>query len=220
MNMKIKDSILVQFALFASLVVISVFSYCYLFQFLPAQERMMKKGLFEKIAAVTVLSKPSLIKALETQDDITLLSSIESISSIEDVNGAYILDQEGKVVMHNKTTEWGAVYKDELSRQAVSGKNLLLQKNVKSGEYLFSHPLASSATLVIALSGQKIDETLSSAKKNAFYMSLLSFISVVGLLILYLHSRIFELDHRKIAVGEDDFSGGGTGTRRVRFFSA
>ena len=128
-----KQNIFMQFVLFACLVVTLLLAYIYLFQYLPSQERLLRRNIFDKLKVIAQLSKPALTKAITGKDDISLLSQIENIVKVDDVSTAYILDNNGKVVMHDKTNEWGAVYTDAVSRLAVSKKDNLVQ-STKDGK--------------------------------------------------------------------------------------
>lgn len=149
---------------FSILIVLSLLLYFYAFQHIPSQEKLLKKALSEKAAAVAAISRGSLSAALETRDDIMMLGIIENMMKVEGVSGAYILAHDCKVVLHDKTSEWGRTYSDETAKQAVKAGKPLEQR--LPGGYLFSAPLVSSATLCVTLSALKLEDSIASLKKN------------------------------------------------------
>ncbi|MBN1622493.1 MAG: PAS domain-containing protein [Endomicrobiales bacterium] len=177
-----KLNISLKIVIFFSLILVSTLFFLFYYYFLPMQEKQLKRNLYDKVKTVSDLSQPLINKALKNNDDITLLSQIEEILKIKDINSAYILDNKGRVITHNQTSEWGKIYDDEISRKIVEKKKEMVNK-IPSG-YLYSIPITSSATFCIRLSEQKIKENMNALEKNVGYTFLS--ISVTGILLFYL----------------------------------
>jgi PAS domain S-box-containing protein len=190
----------------SAVAVLLVVLYC--FQYIPAQKKLLRSALFEKVKTVFSLSGPTLTKALQTRDDIMMLSAIESIMKIEDINTVYILDNGGKVITHDKTAEWGKTYTDEQSKNAVNAKKIIRQ-SVQYG-FLFSEPITSSATLCVGLSSQKYEESVSSLNKEAFFTGLIIFIIAAAGFILLIQNTVF-IKLKKLNVTLSSLALGGSG---------
>ncbi|MBA7548278.1 hypothetical protein ES705_40729 [subsurface metagenome] len=108
---------------------------------------------------------------------------------MEDENtfSAFILNKDGKVIVHNKTDQWGQIYKDKISERALKAKKLLIQSFKRQGEkaYNISLPLLSNShTFFIGFNISNINQIIDQRRKNLytasgiilFLMSSLSFI--------------------------------------------
>lgn len=162
----------------------------YIFQFLPTQQKLLTKNLFDRAKTINNLSGPFIVKSLETKDDLMLLSQVESIMKLDDINTVYILDNTGKVVTHDRTSEWGKIYNDEISKKVIDAKKILIQKSSELKGYLYSAPISSSATLCIGLSMQKTNDTLALVKKNTFYSAITIFILCISVVAFFVFSQI------------------------------
>jgi PAS domain-containing protein len=133
----------------------SILLYIYMAQHLPTVRSLLERNLTDKVQAIAGLSKPPVAKALETGDDISLLIQVENLARTDDVSAAYVLDEKGTVLIHNKNAEWHKTYTDAASQKAVSSSTELVQRI--AGGYLYSIPVSTSATLCVQLSSQRSD---------------------------------------------------------------
>ena len=172
---KLFQSIFFKLFAFSVLIVFTITLYFYAFQYLPSQEKLIRSGLLDRAKTVFGLSGNTLTKGIQTHDDIMMLTTIESIMKIEDINTAYVLDNDRKVMLHDKTSEWGTVYNDETATKAVGAGKTIRQR--VSGGYIFSTPLTSSATLCVGISTQKLEESIASLNKDSFYSALIVLIT-------------------------------------------
>jgi len=90
---------------------------------------------------------------------------------VSDISTVYVLDSKGKVLSHDKTGEWGKIYNDELTKKILSSKKKSMYISQEARGYIYSMPLASSATLCIGISSDKIDTRYGLIKKNAAFVS-------------------------------------------------
>jgi PAS domain-containing protein len=190
------------------------------FCLLPAQQKLLEKNLFEKAKTIYTLSGPSIRHALQTHDDITILTQIDGIMKTEDITSVVVLDNTCKVLLHNETNEWGKTYNDPLYKNAVAANKVLLQKAQGSANHMYSIPLASSSTLVIGFSTAKHFAAFEEQRQEALYISLALLLagSVVFFLLIAsrLQKRYATLAHRLKSValnggnvdmpGNDEFS--------------
>ncbi|MFA5779238.1 MAG: hypothetical protein WC947_03800 [Elusimicrobiota bacterium] len=185
-----KQNIFFKSILFVFAVIASLLIFFYVFQFLPAQKKLLNKNLFDRAKTIYNLSGPIIVKAIETKDDLLILSQIENIMKLDDISTVYILDSDGKVITHDRTAEWGKIYGDEISKKAGGTKKELIQKSPEIKGYLYSVPLTSSATLCVGLSQQKTNETFDLIKKNAFYSAITVLIAVISIFAFFIFSQI------------------------------
>jgi PAS domain-containing protein len=190
----------------SSIAVLLAVLYC--FQYIPAQKKLLRSALFEKVRTVFSLSGGTLTKALQTRDDIMMLSAVESIMKIEDISTVYVLDNNCKVITHDKTAEWGKMYSDGQSKNAVASQKMLRQ--VEPYGFLFSEPLTSSATLCVGLSSQKLDESVASLNKEAFFTGLIIFIAASAGFLLLIQNILF-LKLKKLSESLRSLALGGSG---------
>jgi PAS domain-containing protein len=160
--------------LILGLLVLIILLYSSLVLQLPFVETLLERNLTDKVQAITELAKPAIAKALETGDDISLLIQVESLSRTADVAAAYVLDENGTVVIHNKTAEWRKAYTDPASLKAVHSPSSLVQR--VPGGYLYSVPAASSATLCVQLSSQRSDALRRYAVRRALLTGVILFL--------------------------------------------
>ncbi|MBN1822796.1 MAG: hypothetical protein JW803_00595 [Endomicrobiales bacterium] len=180
-----KRSNFLKFVLFVALLVAAVTGGIYLFHFIPAQEELLRLNLFDRVKTAYMLSEKNLFKGAELRDDLMLLKQIESISKVDDIISAFILDETGKVITHNKTAEWGKTYADPYSKKALASKRIFRQKVNEPDAYLFSMPLPSSSTLCIAISNTKMERTAGTTAGNAALTGLIIFILSVAAAALF-----------------------------------
>jgi len=185
-----KQNIFLKSIMFVFIVITSLLVFFYVFQFLPAQKKILNKNLFDRAKTIYNLSGSIIIRAIETKDDLLVLSQVENIMKLDDINTVFILDNDGRVITHNRTAEWGKIYSDEISKKAVETKKNFIQKSPEIKGYLYSVPLTSSATLCIGLSQQKTNETFDLIKKNAFYSAITILILVISIFAFFIFSQI------------------------------
>jgi hypothetical protein len=189
-------SLFLKILVFSVSIILLLVVYFYSFLYVPSQEKLIRANLFDRVKTIFVLSDNRLIKALQTHDDIMMLSVIENIMKLDDISTAYLLDNNCKVITHDKTTQWGKTYTDNLSKKAVATKKILRQKSEFG--YLFSLPLTSSATLCVGISSEKLTESISSLNSSALIegviILLISGILLYGFIYLRIYPRYAKLN--------------------------
>lgn len=191
---ELKQKIFVRFCAFSLVLIGLLVVVFYSFQLLPAQKRLLKDKLLDRAKTISNISSPIIIKALDTKDDITLLSQIDNIMKYaDDVNIVYILDSEGRVIAHNKTGEWGKIYSDPNTKKAISSKTDIISKTAEPAGFLQSHPLIGNdriGTLFIGISSQKMNEAFSTMIANALYSAIPTFLLVVLAFLMFVSREI------------------------------
>lgn len=164
--------------------------YLYYFQFLPQHEKQLKRGLYDQTKAVAAVAKSAIVNALSKQDDIQLIAQIETIKKINGVTTVYILNNEGKVVTHDKTNQWGKTYNDSVLQKAIAGKKTGMRPFHASGGYIFYMPLTSSETLFIGLTTNTINQKIGLLKENAVYSIAVSITICALFFIVFVFSQV------------------------------
>ena len=132
------------------------------------------------------------------------------------IHYAMILDPKGKIIAHNSMVEVGNVYQDEMTNQALSSWNTVLQYSTDNILDI-STPLAISTkrwgTLRIGISLQKLKKEVSSMAWNyIIYTSLFILIAtgviafLFGLITKPLKSLTNEMDETEPGVDPSSFS--------------
>lgn len=153
--------------------------------FLPTVRLHMKNNISDKIVAVTAMAVGPINRAVKEKDDVLLLIQIQNLAHMDDIAAAYILDADGKILIHDRTSEWGQKYTDTFHRTAITKRKPLIQKS-SSTSWLYSIPLQSSATLCMVVSSQKIDTALTDLKKRTGYTAgALIFIVAIAIMLLF-----------------------------------
>lgn len=128
----------------------------YAFHFLPTLRRSLDQSVFEKNRISVAAALPRITTALRSGDDVLLLLQIESLARAENAVAAYIIDRDGRVIIHNAVDQWGRSYTDAPHRIAASASGSLYQRTGPT-HWLYSEPVVSTLTLCIPLSSQKAD---------------------------------------------------------------
>jgi hypothetical protein len=119
------------------------------------KESELEKLTVEKARAAVSVNIGAINKSLESSDDITMLSYIESIAKFENISSCFILDRNNRVIIHNNTSEWNAERKGSVYDRAVKYDGELVQYTQSENLLLFSAPLAKNYTLCCIFSIQK-----------------------------------------------------------------
>jgi hypothetical protein len=134
---------------------------------------------------------PSFNKALENSDNIGLLINIESIAKIENITTCFILDKNGKVIVHNNMGERNAEGASGIYNRAIKQKTQSLQRTPNKDFLLFSEPLINDCTLFCIFSAKKAKETSRNWKIK--YYTAASSAALFIVVILYFLSKLFIL---------------------------
>jgi hypothetical protein len=134
---------------------------------------------------------PSFNKALENSDDINLLINIESIAKIENITTCFILDKNGKVIVHNNINEWNTERTSRIYNRVIKQKAQSLQQTPDKDFLLFSEPLTSDCTLFCIFSVKETKEISRNWKVK--YYTVASFVVLFIVIILYFLSKLFIL---------------------------
>ncbi|OEG71666.1 hypothetical protein ATZ36_13565 [Candidatus Endomicrobiellum trichonymphae] len=141
----------------------------------------------EKAKSALKVIVPSFNKALENSDDINLLINIESVAKIENITTCFILDKNGKVVIHNNIRERTTM----IYNRAIEQKAQSLQQALNKDFLLFSEPLISDCTLFCIFSVKKAKEISRNWKIK--YYTAASSTALFIVIILYFLSKLFIL---------------------------
>ena len=182
------NSVSIRLLLFITILFGCIIAFIYTFQFLPVHKQLADASLAEKLNIITGQYQNSLSSALKASDDVTVLNSIDAIIKFDGVTDAYIVDKTGKVLTHNKTSEWGKVYTDPLTKTAAASVSRRIQNTGKDNEYLFSVPLGSSATLCVGLTKERAEKNLEAIKNEYLFTSLTVYLITVVMIYLILNT--------------------------------
>jgi len=193
MGLRIKISLLIKFAF-----LITVFQFIILALltnfFLSQQKKLLIDQLIKRQTTVIKTYAPQCEIALKEKDDLLLFSYLKSIMEDENTFCTFISNKEGKVIVHNKTEEWGKIYKDKISERALTAKELLIQSFERQGEkaYNISLPLLSrSYTFSIGFESSNINQIIDERRKNLYMAS--------GIILLLMLSFSLVLTNRLVA---------------------
>ena len=173
MALKIKISLSIKFTFF---IIIFLFTILAVFTnfLLSQQKKMLINQLIKRETTLIKTYAPQCEIALKEKDDLLLFSYLKSIMEDENTFCAFILNKDGKVIVHNKTEEWGQIHKGKISERALKAKNLLVQSFKRNGEkaYNISLPLLSdSHTFFIGFNISNIDQMIDQSRKNLYMAS-------------------------------------------------
>jgi hypothetical protein len=160
------------------------------FYFLPAQQQLLKRNLMEKAKAISILYGTSLSKSIETNDDISLLIQIDRMMKLEDVSTVFVVDNNGKVLLHDKSGEWGKTYSSEIIKRSIEAKKQRWEPSSQVNGYLYSAPLTSSSTLFVGLSTQKNDGLYGAAQLTTLILSGVALVLIAIVLILFTNNEL------------------------------
>ena len=191
--MKIKISLSIKFTF---LIIIFLFIILTVFTnfFLSQQKKTLIDQLIKRETAIIKTYSPQCESAIKEKDDLLLFSYMKSLMEDENAVCAFILNKDGKVIVHNKTDQWGKIYKGKISETALKEKKLLIQLSKRDGEkeYNISLPLLSNShSLFLGFNISNINQIMDQTRKNLYMAS-----SVILFLIL---SLSFILVNRLIA---------------------
>ncbi len=155
------------------------------------KEQDLEKLTIEKTRSAVTVIIPSINKALENGDDIALLINIESLSRFENIASSFILDQNNKVIIHNKTDQWNTERKSDIYERAAGYGADLVQATTDKELMLFSAPLEMKHTLCCIISMQKAHENAKYWKIR--YFTVAAAFALLITIILYFLSKLFVL---------------------------
>jgi hypothetical protein len=149
----------------------------------------LESSVIEKTRAAVGAAKRHINISIENSDDIGLLSDIESLSKLENINSCFILDRDNKVIIHNNTSDWNSTRKSEIYDRAVNYDGELVQSTPDKDHWLFSSPLSKDYTLFCIVSVQKALETANYWKIKYFTVAALTASAVT--VIFYFLAKLF-----------------------------
>ncbi|MDR2427104.1 MAG: hypothetical protein LBD46_08025 [Endomicrobium sp.] len=163
--------------------------YLLTYQLVKYKTEDLENLTIEKARSAVRVSVASINRAIQNSDDISLLTNIESISKLENVTSAFILDRNNAVIIHNNTNEWNSMRKGDIYDRSVSYDGELLQLSYDNDHILFSSPLTNDYTLCCIFSMQKANEN---AKYWTIkYFTVAAITAVILIFILYFLSKLF-----------------------------
>ncbi len=150
------------------------------------QVRAVKQNVISNIE----LTAPEVKTAFSKSDDISLLYSVEKISKINNVIETFIINKDLNIVIHNDSTKWNkkssdnSLYKEIVSLQKVSIKNIDLQTLV------YSLPLNETSVLCVKFSLKSVYKSMKSLEIKLYaYGFTISFL--FSFIIFYLSKFLF-----------------------------
>lgn len=173
-----------------SIIVCLTITLLYYFQFLPVYKKLANSSLNDKLNIMIRLYQNTLSSAIQTSDDVTLLNSVEDIMKFDGVTTAYILDKTGKVLISNRTSEWGKIYSDYLTKNALQSNYNRIQESEKDNEFLFSAPLSTSTILCVGCSKEKAEKNLGYIKQKYIYTSLIIIVAAILITLAVIYQFI------------------------------
>jgi|GEM_PF-2759309 len=165
-----------------------IIAFIYAFQFLPLEKKLADSSLREELSILVSLYQNPLASALQNADDVSMLKTVDNVMRFDGVSSAYIVDQSGKVITHNKTSEWGKIYADILTKRAIAATSRRIQNTGKPNEFLFSVPLTSSATLCVGLTKEKTEKNIENTRQEYIFTSLIIFLITTIIIFLIVNS--------------------------------
>ena len=170
-------------------VILILFSYLYLTERKTLQNSLVDRGKF-----LSMIFSPISIRALDLGDDISLINNIQALTEEQDVIHAMILNPQGTVIAHNKPTELGKVYDDNVSKRAVSVEAMTVIK-YPYGEtsrllvYEFVSPLISKGqkigVLRFAIISRMVKEALD--RRLEFFSIIFIILVILSVIIAYFY---------------------------------
>jgi signal transduction histidine kinase len=118
---------------------------------------------------------------------------MKATHSYTDIQYALVLNPEGKVIAHNDLKEFGKIYRDDISQQAMDSWQTLIQRYYDPGLKVNIMDIATPlniaskrwGTLRIGLSLARVESLIGSLKKRIILLTLgISFGAIVGIIIL------------------------------------
>jgi hypothetical protein len=101
---------------------------------------------------------PYLNKAIENSNDTNLITYIEAAAKIENITTCFILNKNGKIIIHNNVREWNTEKDSNIYNKAIAQRIELLQQMSDENFLLFSEPIAKNCTLFCIFSIQKANK--------------------------------------------------------------
>jgi hypothetical protein len=145
----------------------------------------------EKVKSAVEALAPYFNKAILNSDDISLIVNISDITKIENVTNCFILDANGKVLMHNNTSQWNTEKNTIIYNNAIKNKTGLLQQIPGKETLLLSEPLVENNTLFCLISVQKANENAKHWKIK--YYTIASLVAIFIITALYFLSKLLIL---------------------------
>lgn len=156
------------------------------FIFLPAQKSIFENILIERLKTKTNFYFPLVKKALESKNDILMMNSLEEITKDSEFIYARLLDNNGKLLAHNKIQEWGRTLDDTLSKQIIASNEPTFIKTLVGYDY--SIPIILSTTKIasfsVGISKAKTDAVYNSVKNKSFKLALAIFAVTIFIYLL------------------------------------
>jgi len=158
-----------------------------------------------------------LTKALESSDDIALISYTQNIMEQPDVIYTMILDPNKKIIVHHKATEIGKILDDSVSNKIVKSDKLKIIKyypdDTKYEVYDFSIPLFISGTKIgnlrIGMTTQDIILGMEQYFENLLIIGIFIFVALVLVSYIFsyrLISPIMQLKNIIEDIGQQNFT--------------
>ena len=181
-----------------NIIILSILSFLvsatilYLFVNIIYKERInyQIKAVKQNVISNIELTAPEVKTAFSKSDDISLLYSIEKISKINNVIETFIINKDLNIVIHNDSTKWNknssdnSLYKEIVSLQKVSIKNIDLQTLV------YSLPLNETSVLCVKFSLKSVYKSMKSLEIKFYaYGFIISFL--FSFIIFYLSKFLF-----------------------------
>lgn len=174
---------------FVFLLVMGAVFYLSAYQLSKLKASDLEHLAIEKARSAVKVSVPSINRAIQNSDDISVLTNVESISKLENVASAFILDGNNTVIIHNNTNEWNSKREGEIYDRALKYKGELLQLSYDKDHILFSVPVDKGYVLCCIFSTRKASEKAGYWKIKYFTVAAVTGAALI--IILYFLSKLF-----------------------------
>ena len=174
---------------FVFTVFLILFSYLYI-----TEKKNLKLSLIDRGKFLSTIFSSISIRAMDLGDDISLINNIQSLVEQQDVVHAMILSPQGNVIAHNKPTELGKVYDDNLSKKAAAVESMTIftypyRENASLFVYEFVSPLISKGQKVgvlrFAITSRMVKESLE--RRLEFFSIIFILMVVLSVIISYFY---------------------------------
>jgi hypothetical protein len=151
----------------------------------------LENMIIEKTRAAVNASLINVNKSIENSDDISLLSSIDNLARLENVNSCFILDRDNKIIIHNNTNDWNQTRKSAEYDRAVNYDGWLVQTTPDDDHLLFSQPLAKDYTLFCIISIEKARQAAKNWQIRYYATAAVTAFAIT--FVVYIFAKLFIL---------------------------
>jgi methyl-accepting chemotaxis protein len=165
--------------------------------YLDQYEKRLEDKLLAQGKMIVRLSNLVIVDDIVNYNDISLLSHIEKIESVDNVVYAMILSNKGVVLGHSDVYEIGTVYTDKLSKWAITTKDFTYKEYLDNGKPILvcaspivDKELGTVAFIRFGLSKNIITESMQKEKKNLLIFCVIFYVIFIIIFCLFFYTEI------------------------------